>query len=210
VTCSFVHSETCSSYGLRVAQTASSLPRAIRLILGRLGRCKEAALYRVHNGIMWAELYDCQSQPELEKKLDEACELPASRAVVFNGAAMVATNNGDPRLAGRCRAAASAIQHHSAWPVVRDGKRLGLYLRRRLLLSLSFLAAILAIMALALPFKVTVPGTVATVAMAILFVRRYIRRSRRFDRLLASNEFVLCAAPSFRRPPRHNKSRDFR
>ena len=56
--CSFASEESCSAFGLRVAQTASSLRGALSRIGRRLRRCREACLVTDGVRLRWAAVHD--------------------------------------------------------------------------------------------------------------------------------------------------------
>lgn len=98
VVCTFQHAESCSAYGLRIAQHYGTW-RALRLIRARLRRCSHAAVYRLPNGLGWGPLYD-RPAAEIVDELANANEASASRAVVFaSGNAVARARGGLPPFA---------------------------------------------------------------------------------------------------------------
>ncbi|EDM79363.1 hypothetical protein PPSIR1_02381 [Plesiocystis pacifica SIR-1] len=86
VGCTFAHGESCSAYGLRMAETSPSLGLALARIRGRLHRCRGASVYRVHRGarrdaLAWG--CDHDEPHTLEDELCAARERPSTRAAVL-------------------------------------------------------------------------------------------------------------------------------
>lgn len=151
--------ESCSRYGLRIAQSADSLGAALRLIRQRLRRCSGACLYRHPEGLLYGPLYDGLAQSDdasaagdivlarLVADLMAAREQPAAVALVLRSAAVVARSCGQTLRSARCVALARRLCAAPSRLPVRDGRRLEAALsgrlRRRLwvaVLPLSFAA----------------------------------------------------------------------
>lgn len=145
VVCTFCASESCSAYGLRVVGEVGGLSEALRLIRGRLRRCREASAYRFADGWGWGECYDAADGAALEGELEAARELPQTAANVLLTAALVARHRGDEELVADCAARARRLGAGPKYVTVRDGsgleRRLRRSLRRRLLFALGVAAA---------------------------------------------------------------------
>jgi len=188
LTCTFCGSESCSAYALRVAEdVATSLPEAVRLIRGRLRRCRQASLYRLPDGFGWGECFD---DNELEANVLKAHELPGTVALVLRSAALVARQRGQYLLAEDHVRRAQHYQKHHCPVVVRDGRNWQHCLRRRLWLHWS-LAAVLAVVLSVLPLpSVLVGGSLAgLLACSIGWYRHYLYRHRRFQMQTAAAMF---------------------
>lgn len=86
VGCTFAHGESCSAYGLRMAETSPSLGLALARIRGRLRRCRDASVYRVHreqrrDALAWG--CDHDDPHALEAQLCAARERSSTRAAVL-------------------------------------------------------------------------------------------------------------------------------
>ena len=53
VCCTFASTESCSAYGLRAAQSARSLPEAVRRVRARVRACRGSSIYRFAQGRGW-------------------------------------------------------------------------------------------------------------------------------------------------------------
>ena len=188
LTCTFCGSESCSAYALRVAEdVATSLPEAVRLIHGRLRRCRQASLYRLPDGFGWGECFD---DDDLEANVLEAHELPGTVALILRSAALVAQQRGQYLLAENHVVRAQLYQEGNRPVVVRDGRNWQHCLRRRLWLHCGF-AAVLAVVISVLPLPSTVVGGSLAVLLAccIRWYRHYLCHHRRFRMQTAAAMF---------------------
>jgi hypothetical protein len=101
VRCSFALEDSCSTFGLRTAQTASSWRQAIARIARRLRRCREACLVRDGRSLQWATIHD-RPPVELiaEMRRDGEPEAAIARMLVTRRA--VAFHVGDDAAAREC------------------------------------------------------------------------------------------------------------
>jgi putative component of membrane protein insertase Oxa1/YidC/SpoIIIJ protein YidD len=104
VVCSFAREESCSAYGLRTAQQASSAPQAMGRILRRLRRCREACVVRDGTTITWATIHDLPPHV-LVAEMQQDHELDAAIARMLVTRRAVAKVRGDAAAAAACAAA---------------------------------------------------------------------------------------------------------
>ncbi|MCI0457894.1 MAG: membrane protein insertion efficiency factor YidD [Gemmataceae bacterium] len=193
VACTFGRTESCSAYGLRMArEVAGTLPEALRLIRARVRRCRRAALYRLPDGWAWGECYDADDCRDLERELTEARELPATTAAVLWSAALLARHCGD---AGRLRACAELARGYGGpghYVVIRDGRGLRGWLRRRLGVGLGLAGTLLA-GACVLPSVLALAALAGALAAGLGCWGRHRRQRERFEEQAVANAFT---APS--------------
>jgi putative component of membrane protein insertase Oxa1/YidC/SpoIIIJ protein YidD len=203
VRCSFEHAESCSRYGERVvADVATSAPQALTLIVGRLRRCRHAALFRERDrGWLWGPLYDDHHANRLEKALQAAHEREDSQAVLLQSAAIAAHARGErdaaQALLAEARSSATSAGHLPR-PLARDGAALRATLRRGLKRRFAMAAALAGVGLLA-----TLPSFGAAVALATAAalsmpitcsaLLAHHERQRRFDQLRAATHFMTPA-----------------
>lgn len=95
VRCTFHHSESCSTFGLRVARTSPSAWVALGRIRRRLRRCRDASIYATGPGALaWGADHD-RPLDELLATLTADTEAPASRAVVLAARLAISRFRGD-------------------------------------------------------------------------------------------------------------------
>jgi putative component of membrane protein insertase Oxa1/YidC/SpoIIIJ protein YidD len=180
VTCTFGRCESCSAYGLRVVREhARSLPHALRLVLGRLRRCRTASVYGHGRALAWGEGYD--HADELDDVAERVHEQPRTRRALLWAAIGVARYRGEPRLVarllGRLRALPGAVAARARLPL-RQGKGLREHLRTRWLRSLVLPLVVLAL-AIWLPLPLLlVLATIASLGIAAA-TRRFVIERRR-------------------------------
>jgi putative component of membrane protein insertase Oxa1/YidC/SpoIIIJ protein YidD len=192
VVCTFCRTESCSAYGLRIArEAATSLPQALRLIRGRLRRCREASLFRFPDGWGWGECYDAPDAAEMETGLQQVHELPATTATVLWSAALIAQHRGDEPHADACAERALQYGEPARYVIVRDGQNLERALRRRLVMHLLVAGVALGVCGLMIPLAVFCLLAVVTVALGVGWWRRYLQRKRRFEIQMAANAFAV-------------------
>ncbi len=195
VVCTFCRSESCSAYGLRVArEAAASLPEALRLIRGRLRRCRQAALYRFPDGWGWGECHDERDPAALEGKLERAHELPVTLAAVLWSAALVARHRGDERLVRAFTLRAGRHGGQAGYVVVRDGRKLRRSLRQRLCVRLG-LAGVLLAAACALPVPLSFMGMATLAVAGVAEWQEYRRQRGRFELQAVANGFGVGGLP---------------
>jgi putative component of membrane protein insertase Oxa1/YidC/SpoIIIJ protein YidD len=195
VACTFCRTESCSAYGLRVARAAArSLPEALRLIRARLRRCRRAALYRLPDGWAWGACYDLDGGAALARELDQALELPATRAAVLWSAALVARHCGDGELALDYVRHARQHAGPAQYVAVRDGRRLAEFLRRRAWVGCG-VAVALGGAACTLPSVLAPAGVAAAVAVGLGAWRRSRGLRDHFALQFAANRFRIPGAP---------------
>ena len=165
--CTFEGTESCSAYGLRVAQEAGSLS-ALRLIRARLRRCRGAAIYRGDGVWMWGRLYDAGGADALVATLRAAGESPESCELVIDSARMI-----------------RGERPQNSRPLLRDGAQLRAWLRARLARRVLAWVALSAALALAVG-----PLGLLTLGLAIGPIRRAIDDARRFDQQRAAGQFL--------------------
>jgi hypothetical protein len=176
---------------LRVAEAvATSLPEAVRLIRGRLRRCRQASLYRLPDGFGWGECFDTTDGQELEAGLQKAHELPATVATVLRTAALVARQRGQEILVADYVLRAGHYQEPGRPVLIRDGRNWQRCLRRRLWLHWG-LAAVLAGVLSVLPWSPILLGVslAGLLACCAHWWRHYLRRRWRFQMQTAAAAF---------------------
>lgn len=195
VVCTFGHTESCSAYGLRVAdEVARSLPQALALIRGRLRRCGSAALYRVPAGsdatpgLLWGEALD-RDPAELDAELDAAGERDDTRALVLRARAMVARYSGDPGVMQHSLSRARALASERSGLVVRRGAGLLHAQYQRLCGRIAAAVLLQGALVIGAPAWLAAVCGVIVAGLAWQWSRYCIRRARRIDRLLAASRF---------------------
>lgn len=180
VTCTFGRCESCSAYGLRVVREhARSLPHALRLVLGRLRRCRTASVYGHGRALAWGESYD--RADELDDLAARAHEEPRTRRALLWAAIGVAQYRGEPplvaRLLARLRALPGVVSERARLPL-RQGVGLREHLRARWRRSL---VAPLGVLALALWLPLPLMLGLAAIASlgAAAATRRFVIERRR-------------------------------
>ncbi|HEY5928008.1 MAG TPA: hypothetical protein VIV11_40255 [Kofleriaceae bacterium] len=104
VQCSFAREESCSAYGLRIMNAASSVRLAIGRIARRLRRCGEACVVRDGRTLRWAAIHDRPPRELIdEMRRDDELDLPIARMLVTRRA--VALHQGDSNAVLECAAA---------------------------------------------------------------------------------------------------------
>lgn len=188
VRCTFHHCESCSAYGLRVAQQAPSVWVAVRLLRRRLRRCGSAALYRNERGWLWGELYDdVDDAEELVALLRSEQELPQTREAVLRAAVQVAAARGD-------RAACRRLERHlgpePARLVVRRASVMQRTLQRRAVARVV-LCLVPALALPWLPWWLAVPIAAVLAVIAVSWLRPLAQQRERFEHIEASQLFEL-------------------
>lgn len=191
VTCTFGRCESCSAYGLRmVRHHARSLPHALRLILGRIRRCRSSAVYRSERALIWGEDYDLLEQVDPEAA--RAHERPTTRKALLRAAIGLARYRGErriiPKLLKRLRALPRTAT--DAMVPLRDGRRLPEHLRGRWLRRLPGPLA-LGIMTLWFPGPLALVVGAMMVGLIGLGTLRYFAQRRRLDRQRRLGRFAL-------------------
>lgn len=185
VTCTFGRCESCSAYGLRVVREhARSLPHALRLVFGRIRRCRTASVHHHEHALSWGEDYDRGEAIDDDAVL--AHEQPRTRGALLWAAIGVARYRGQrrlvQRLAERLRALPGAVIEGARLPL-RDGRRLREHLRARWLRRLV-VPAFLVGLGLVLPLVLAAVILAVGVAAAIGATRRFVAERRRLDEQL--------------------------
>lgn len=192
VTCSFAHTESGSSYGLRIADTRAA-PVAAFHILGGLRRCRSHALFRTSSGPLWGSAYDVDPL-EHDGRLEALRELESTRAAVFRGFGATARECAQPGDARTAALAARALDPSgAAQPLLRNGNRLMADLSGRLFRRLAARVVLLALVALsaASGLAMVIAGPLwAVVGLSVaLTLGSHHRRVARFRGLLATHVF---------------------
>jgi hypothetical protein len=105
VVCSFAREESCSAYGLRIAQTAASARQTIGRIARRLRRCREACLLRDGGDVLsWATIHDLPPR-ELVAEMERDGEQHTTIARMLVTRRAVALHRGDHAALADCAAA---------------------------------------------------------------------------------------------------------
>jgi len=160
VTCTFGRCESCSAYGLRVVREhARSLPHALRLVFGRIRRCRTASVHHHEHALSWGEDYDRGEAIDDDAVL--AHEQPRTRGALLWAAIGVARYRGQRRL------------------VQRLAERLRARWLRRLVVP-----ALLVGLGLVLPLVLAAVILAVGVAAAIGATRRFVAERRRLDEQL--------------------------
>lgn len=181
VLCTFGRCESCSAYGLRIAERhATSFPHALILILGRLRRCRTSSVYRVGRGLRWGEAYDA-----LEPVDDIAArvhETPATRLALLRAATSIARYRGRPLPPAQHPPARAPLRvaHDRARLPLRHGSGLLAreHARWRLRLLLPLGAALLG--GLLLPVALATTGCVGALVIVVAATLRYTATRRRY------------------------------
>ena len=197
VSCSFTHTESCSSYGLRVSEDRPA-PVAVWHILGRLRRCRSHALFRTSSGPLWGPAYDAEPLQH-DKRLEAAHEQETTRAAVLRGFGAIARECGQPGHARTAALAARALDPSgAAQPLLRNGNTLLSGLSARLLSRLATRVALLAVVALlaanGLAMVVAGPLWALLGLSTALTLGSHHRRVARFQGLLATHAFRIPGA----------------
>ena len=104
VRCSFALEDSCSTFGLRSAQTATSWRQAIARIARRLRRCREACLVRDGRSLRWGTIHDRPPSDLIaEMRNDGELEPAIARMLVTRRA--VALHRGDAAAVSECAGA---------------------------------------------------------------------------------------------------------
>lgn len=197
VICTFMHTESCSAYGLRAAETlAHSLPHALGLIRARIRMCGSATLYRLPHGahagsapgLVWGDAHD-REPLDLEHALCAAGELPETRAAVLRARAMVARQTGDVGALRDCVQRAGALTSERSRIVVRKGDGLMRALRLRLGQKLVMTALFMALVIMLAPAWITAICALGAADLVWQWTAHHVRRSRRMERLAAAAMF---------------------
>ncbi|MCA9705193.1 MAG: membrane protein insertion efficiency factor YidD [Myxococcales bacterium] len=191
VTCTFGRCESCSAYGLRmVREHARSLPHALRLIFGRIRRCRSSSVYRHDRALVWGEDYDHLDR--IDEIAVQAHERPSTRGALLRAAVGLARYRGEHRafcaLIQRLRGLPSSTER-AAVPL-RDGRRLHAHLRGRWRRALAY-SLLLGALALVTPLPLTVLLGLLGLAMVVASTRRYLAERQRLDRQLRLARFAL-------------------
>ena len=199
VGCSFVACESCSAYGLRMAETAPNLLVACAQIQARLRRCRSLSIYRLHERgrelLAWGSDYD---QPELlAARLLAARELPLTRWAVLDAARQITAYRGQwaqvsALLAARDACFASPPSEPGSI-LVRRSDQLLARSRQRSWVQLCVLGALSGGLALLTPPGLSLALALLASAYALRMTLRSVRRRRRFARLIAAAHFTTAA-----------------
>jgi len=191
VTCTFDRCESCSAYGLRVVRHhARGLLHAMRLILGRIRRCRTSSVHRHHDALLWGEDYD-----RLET-VDEAAvavhERVGTRRALLRAAIGLARYRRERkillRLLDRLRALPRAVDPREVLPL-RDGRRLPEHVRTRWQRQL-LIPGLLVMLAPWLPTVATVGTVTLALALTMTSTGRFLSERRRIDRQTRLGRFA--------------------
>ncbi len=191
VTCTFGRCESCSAYGLRVVRHhAHGLLHAMRLIFGRIRRCRTSSVHRRNDALLWGEDYD-----RLET-VDEAAvavhERVGTRRALLRAAIGLARYRRERtilrRLLARLRALPRAVDRREVLPL-RDGRRLPEHVRTRWCRQLA-LPGLLIMLAPWLPTIAAVGMGTLALALALTSTGRFLSEHRRIDRQTRLGRFV--------------------
>lgn len=180
VRCSFAAHESCSAYGLRVAQRSPSTRIALARIGRRLRRCGDACLRSDGHVVSWTEQHD-EAPSAIATQMRDDAELDASIALMLHTRRAVATWCADPIATRACDVElALAPPVRTRRPIVVKFnamvRRAVERLRRRTIF------AVVAIVALAvIPSWFDAALAALLVAGVALAARAVIRTSRRFE-----------------------------
>jgi putative component of membrane protein insertase Oxa1/YidC/SpoIIIJ protein YidD len=180
VSCTFGRCESCSAYGLRVVREhARSLPDALRLVLGRIRRCRSASVHGHGRALSWGEDYD--RPDELDDLAARAHEQPRTRQALLWAAIGVTGYRGERALAARLRARSRALPGSVSERVrlpLRRGKGLRAHLRARWQRGLV-ITLLLAGLGLLLPLPLALVLAAIAMLAAAAATRRFIGARRR-------------------------------
>lgn len=168
VRCSFALQESCSTFGLRVAQSGRDV---IRRIARRLRRCRDACLIGDGHSISWTALHDRSPAAIIEEMRADGERAP-SIARMLQTRRAVAMWRREPAAFAACAGALPGPARVCSLPIVERRAR-------RRLAVLATLGAV----ALALSFVQLAFATVAVVFVvaATVSARTTRRRRQRFD-----------------------------
>jgi putative component of membrane protein insertase Oxa1/YidC/SpoIIIJ protein YidD len=190
VACTFCQCESCSAYGLRVAQTGDRLLDVVSQIRARLRRCGEASLFRAQDALLWGELYE-QDPKQLEEMLLAAKESPATMHAALLHAARVAKFQRDH---ARSRMLAQRAAQYPAQGelLVRRGDGLTLALYRRLWYFLCWPLLLLAAGAISSFFWgwMLPISAVSSLLWSSQILSRYLKKKRHFEAQLVRIQFL--------------------
>ncbi len=195
VRCTFAETESCSAYGLRMAIEARSLLQALRLIVGRIGRCGNASLYELPDGVSWGEAYDDCVPATLEANLTAARESARSRALMHRSAGLIAVRCGRRADAQDHLTRAAALCESSPRPCVRRTTRLARSLRARLYRRMALLFVVGCLVGALMSGPALWTGLTALFALALLAVAKHRRRTQRHDDLAVASTFTVPMDP---------------
>ena len=202
VCCTFAQIESCSAFGERMAREAPSTWIAIRLILGRLRRCRELSLYRRPDGTLaGGRGYDSLAQlptafRDFDKALEQAGENETVRSAVREAALVLWVHYQASRPDGVARSAfARSVSFRSAKDdfvlIVRSAsavrRLLARRLRRRGAMSIVFwiFAAATAVAGTGIAIFPLLPRVATLTAASAWASHRLIARINRLESLAA-------------------------
>lgn len=190
VTCTFGRCESCSAYGLRmVRHHARSLPHAVRLILGRIRRCRSSSVYRSDRTILWGTDYD--ELDRVDAVAVQAYERPRTRGALLRAAIGLARYRGERRLVPRLIDRLHRLPQTARAAVpLRDGRGLLGHLRGRWLRHLVVPLG-LGVLALCLPWPVAAALGLLALGLIGRSTRRYLAERRRLQRQQRLSIFAL-------------------
>lgn len=194
VTCTFASTESCSAHGLRMAQTAPSVIAALKAMVGRLGRCRRASLYRLQGGneVVWDELYDDLDADRFSSTLND--ELPETRAALVWAARIVADRCGAAhRLRRDLADLAKRPPRSDQLLTIRSDTVLRQRPSRGLWWELVFMSLLLLPAFLLWGSAWMLALFVAAAVVTVHAVVTYIRRKARVESLLDATELVSFA-----------------
>ncbi len=191
VRCTFEHTESCSSYGLRVAQNGSALLPVIRLIVRRLQCCERASLYRIDGTLVWERLYDQYDTPaELERYLVQSQELTSTRSAVLQALAWIARFQGNRKVQRQCQPLRRSLPV-SQRLILRNALGFRRSLRRKLAVRVTLaMVPLLAALCFTSAWWILVGLAVTSMLVLSTWVAQS-RRYRRIEQIIAASQFIV-------------------